>query len=190
MFELKITGVHDAQNLIGREEWPTKTISLLDPAREGHWFLPNEDRHVEFFDDVAVTFDGKDESESKYRFPSKEMVARTLEFAKSITKEDKVLIHCHAGISRSTAMAIATAVQFGLDPERAIKWVEEVRPQLFPNALIIKYADEILEQNGALWEAYEKWRTSVQGVFYTPPSVTKADVSEMERIQKILRGEF
>jgi predicted protein tyrosine phosphatase len=156
----------------------------LDPAREGHWFLPTETRHVEFFDDVSATF----KDDHPYKLPSKEMVARTLEFAKTIQKGDKVLIHCHAGISRSTAMAIAVAVQFGLDPERAIKWVEEVRPQLYPNVLIIQYADEILGLDGALFKAYEHWRTNVQGVFYMPPEVTKEDVSEMQRIKDLLNG--
>lgn len=203
MFELKISGVHEAQNLIGREEWPDKTVSLLDPARSNHWFNPSEKLHAEFFDDVSVLFEDEaapapsddvtdyalEETKKRgYKVPTKEMVGRVLDFTKNIKPTDKVLIHCHAGISRSTATAIAAAVQHGLSPERAIKWVEEIRPQMFPNALIIKYADEILEQNGALWDAYEKWRTSVQGVFFTPPTVTNADVSEMERIKNLLKG--
>ncbi len=184
MFELKINGIHEAGCLIVREEWPTKVVSLVDPTTKREWLQPSENHHIERFDDISVVF----KDEHPYVLPSIEAVARVLEFTKDLTNQDKLLVHCHAGISRSTAMAIAIACQFGLDPERAFKFVEEVRPVMFPNSLIILHADEVLGLNGELIKYLKKWVESVQGHFFMPPEVTKEDVSEMKRIQDLLKG--
>lgn len=184
MFELKICGIHEAGNLIAREEWPTKAVSLLDPPRRDNWLQPSATHHIEYFDDIAVVM----RADHNYTLPSREAIARVLEFTKNITKQDKVLIHCHAGISRSTAMAIGVLVQHGVDPERAIKYVEEIRPQLFPNSLVMQHIDDELGLNGVLVEALAKWVKSVQGHFYMPPEVTQEHVDEMKKIQDLLKG--
>lgn len=184
MFELKINGIHEAGILKVREEWPTKIVSLVDPATERDWLVPSENHHIEKFDDIAVVM----RADHNYILPSREAIARVLEFTKTLVKEDKLLVHCHAGISRSTAMAIGILVQHGVDPERAIKYVEEVRPPLFPNSLVIQHIDDELGLNGELVEALRKWVQSVQGHFYMPPEVTQEHVDEMKKIQDLLKG--
>jgi predicted protein tyrosine phosphatase len=63
-----------------------------------------------------------------------------------------LLVHCHAGISRSTAaMTMILAQAFPREDERAIvDRLLETRPQAWPNSLMIGYADDLLGRGGRL----------------------------------------
>ncbi len=82
--------------------------------------------------------------------PSK--VAALLRFAKDLTDDDVLIIHCEAGRSRSPAAAIAVLAQTygvaGLD--RAVADVFALRPQAKPNPLVIALADDLLDLDGRL----------------------------------------
>ena len=68
------------------------------------------------------------------------------------------LIHCHAGISRSTAaMAMILAQTFPHEDENVIvERLVQIRPQAWPNSLMIGFADELLGRNGRLTAAVNK----------------------------------
>ena len=65
-----------------------------------------------------------------------------------------LLIHCHAGISRSSAVALAIIAKgLGAGKEnRAFKELERINPNCAPNALVIWLTDEILERGGTLYK--------------------------------------
>ncbi len=69
-----------------------------------------------------------------------------------------LLIHCHAGISRSTAaMAMILAQAFPRESEDAIiERLETIRPQAWPNSRMIGFADALLGRNGRLTAAVIK----------------------------------
>ena len=71
-----------------------------------------------------------------------------------------LLVHCHAGISRSTAAAFAMASQaLGVDrAEEALEFVLENRPEAFPNLLIVQHADRLLKAEGRLIAALQPLR--------------------------------
>lgn len=74
--------------------------------------------------------------------------------AHSAPEVEHLLIHCHAGISRSTATAAIFMAQRNPGREdEAFAALDLVRPRAWPNSLIIRYADEILGRGGALIEA-------------------------------------
>ena len=89
--------------------------------------------------------------------PTRQQVQRILDWAKNLPQDSKLLIHCFAGVSRSTAAALAIKVQeLGVDRiDDAILWLTHIRPQACPNPIIIKYADEILGANGKLLKKSE-----------------------------------
>ena len=98
------------------------------------------------FDDIASPKDG-------WILPDKRHVHSALSFADEL-RGGSLLIHCHAGISRSSGVALAIIAK-GLGPgkeKRAFKELEKINPNCAPNALIIWLTDEILERGGALFK--------------------------------------
>jgi predicted protein tyrosine phosphatase len=69
-----------------------------------------------------------------------------------------LLIHCHEGVSRSTAMAIAVYTAIFKDYREAISTIANVRSQAVPNIEIVRLSDEIFGLNGklidAIWEEF------------------------------------
>ena len=98
------------------------------------------------FDDIASPKDD-------WVLPSKKHVQSALNFADELNGSS-LLIHCHAGISRSSAIALAIiAKRLGAEKEKqACIELEKVNPNSAPNALVIRLADEILERGGALYK--------------------------------------
>jgi predicted protein tyrosine phosphatase len=100
-----------------------------------------------FFDD---TFD-----KTNLFAPSKQDVIDILNWTALLPEDANLLIHCFAGISRSTAVALAVLVQKYKNVDKAIKQLQIIRPIACPNSIISELADEILEMNGELYEKSE-----------------------------------
>jgi predicted protein tyrosine phosphatase len=79
--------------------------------------------------------------------PTREDVSSILKFGKRIAASHTLLVHCHAGISRSTASAFLLLVQaMGIGSGReAMNMVIRNRPQLAPNPLIIRHGSVLLQ---------------------------------------------
>src|SRR5690606_8422462 len=62
------------------------------------------------------------------------------------------LVHCHMGISRSTAaMTILLAeARPRADEDALVAAVRDIRPQAWPNLRMITFADELLDRRGRL----------------------------------------
>jgi predicted protein tyrosine phosphatase len=101
-------------------------------------------------DDIACPIDG-------YNHPCDEHVARLLKFVAGWDRAAPLVIHCYAGISRSTASAYAAAC--ALNPgrdETAIAWeMRRASRTATPNRLIISLADKILRRDGRMIRAVE-----------------------------------
>jgi len=84
-----------------------------------------------------------------HRLASKEDVVTALSFS---TKHESLLVHCEAGVGRSTAMALAIiAERLGKGREAdSMAEVLRLRPEASPNLRVVELADEILGRNGAL----------------------------------------
>lgn len=79
-----------------------------------------------------------------------------LEHCESLNKD--MLIHCWAGVSRSTAAAVITRfLQNGGDADEALSHILEIRPQADPNKFILQHADSILKTGGQLQHAVDKF---------------------------------
>lgn len=140
MFEIRVSSYEGAKNLIA-EGWPTKIISLIreEVEHQGSHHL------VLVFDDIA-------RPNPAYIHPTEAHLDHVFEFTKELTDDDRVLVHCLAGISRSTAVAIAIMMQHGMDYYDAYNHIEMIRPILEPNKLIISYIDRHFGLEGKLCE--------------------------------------
>ena len=87
--------------------------------------------------------------------PAEEHVEEVLAFARAWDQEQPLLIHCWAGVSRSTAAAYLTACALSEDrcEFELARLLRERSPTATPNALLIEVADRILGRQGRMVEA-------------------------------------
>ena len=87
--------------------------------------------------------------------PAAHHVAKILEFGRAWTAEAPMLVHCWAGISRSTAAAyILLCDRAGPGREENIaQRLRAAAPHAFPNPLLVGLADEALRREGRMIEA-------------------------------------
>jgi predicted protein tyrosine phosphatase len=87
--------------------------------------------------------------------PSERHVAQLLEFSRQWTADAPLLVHCWAGISRSTAAAyIVLCDRLGPGCEMEIAQTLRARaPHAYPNALMVSLADRALGREGRMIHA-------------------------------------
>jgi predicted protein tyrosine phosphatase len=89
--------------------------------------------------------------------PDETHVAEVIAFAKAWDRTAPMVVHCYAGISRSTAAAIISTlvVRPDLDPVEVAKHVRRTSPTATPNPRIIAIADQMMGFKGKLIDAIE-----------------------------------
>ncbi|MEW6497202.1 MAG: HEAT repeat domain-containing protein [Cyanobacteriota bacterium] len=128
-----------------------------DKPPEGFTQVPHQLRLE--FDDMAAP-----EDDPKYALPTSEDIRKVIDFIPLISQDGgNVLIHCRAGISRSSAVALTLcAVLLGEGKEEeALAHVLEVRPLAVPNLWIVELADEALGREGKLVEVVQRFHDSL-----------------------------
>jgi predicted protein tyrosine phosphatase len=133
----------------------THVLSILDPEwpePEAFWAFEAHARTTLHFHDAIEPGPG-------VVLPRAADVEAILAFGRDIGDDlGHLLIHCHAGISRSTAaMAMILAQAFPREDEDAIvDRLARIRPQAWPNFRMIAFADERLARKGRLNAAVSK----------------------------------
>jgi len=89
--------------------------------------------------------------------PAAEHVARLIAFGRSWDARAPMLVHCWAGVSRSTASAYTILCdRLGHGSEHGIaRMLRERAPHAQPNRLIVRLADEALGRGGAMVRAVD-----------------------------------
>lgn len=98
------------------------------------------------FDDIEAECDGA---------PQEAHVVQAFAFAREV--KGTLLVHCHAGISRSGAMAFALMAE-AQGPGREEQALDELlarRPVIVPNGRVVKIADRVMGRDGALVAVYQ-----------------------------------
>jgi predicted protein tyrosine phosphatase len=124
-------------------------ISILDPI----WPDPDEFARWSEHRRVLWRFDDVVEVGNGYAAPKRTDVETILAFGTALAEESatRLLVHCHAGVSRSTATAVILMAQH--NPGREAEIFDELvrlRPRSWPNALMLQLADALLRRDGAL----------------------------------------
>lgn len=138
MFQLKICGLDEVEDAIVSFA-PTHMISAIQ-----HMPLRHDRRHLHVaIADVPRPAEG-------HVHPTQKHLQQVLDFTADLTDDDRLLTHCYAGQSRSTAYAIAVLIQHGMDPRAAFDHVSAMRAILLPNTLIVQQIDAHFGLHGGL----------------------------------------
>jgi predicted protein tyrosine phosphatase len=125
-------------------------LSILDP----NWPVPEVFGTYGEHDKLELRFDDIIEDTLGESPPQIFHVEQLLAFGRTLEGEAgaHLLVHCHAGVSRSSAsMALLIAQAL---PDRAAEAVFAdvlaIRPQIWPNLRIVEMGDALLRRDGAL----------------------------------------
>jgi predicted protein tyrosine phosphatase len=86
--------------------------------------------------------------------PTQAICKDILDWGTTIPEDSHLLVHCAAGVSRSTSSALALMVQKAGNDKFSInscaKELIEIRSMAYPNMLFTKYYDDLLQCDGYL----------------------------------------
>jgi predicted protein tyrosine phosphatase len=148
----------------------SKVVSLLSPYDT----FPNfsalgQDNHLQ----VGVHDINDDIGD--WEAPKMDDAERVIRFVEKWDRASPILIHCWAGISRSTASAFITACVHNpsTDEEEIARVIRAASPTAYPNRRLVSHADAILGRNGrmsAAVEAIGRGRISEEAQPFSIPS--------------------
>lgn len=132
---------------------PSHLITLLGP--EEMIETPQgiaADRHLKLgVHDIADAIEG-------LVAPDETTVARIVGFGAGWDAAQPMVVHCWAGISRSTATAFILACERNPETaERDIAWtMRRAAPHAYPNRRLVRLADDLLGRRGRMADAVEE----------------------------------
>lgn len=145
---LSICGVRELDGFAAQDV--SDVLSILDPEQ------PEPDSFVRYgphrrttmrFHDIVLPVDGQ-------IMPTSGDVRRILDFGMSLAAArdaSHLLVHCYAGVSRSTAASAILMAQANPGrEEQAFMALLDIRPRAWPNSHMVALADTMLGRRGAL----------------------------------------
>jgi predicted protein tyrosine phosphatase len=128
----------------------THVLSILDPDFDDPPAFGAFSPHRR----LALRFNDIIEPEPGRLAPARADVERLLSFGRELigAPDPHLLIHCHAGVSRSTASAALILAQAWPDrPASAVlEAVSVIRPRAWPNLRILEFGDALLGRDGEI----------------------------------------
>lgn len=140
--------LHDTVSQTGARHIVTliKDVSLV---RRPQAILENNHLLLDM-DDISAPIDG-------YVLPASEHVERLIGFVTGWDRDAPLVVHCYAGISRSTAGAFIAAC--ALNPQRderiIARAIRASSPTAQPNLRLVSLADEMLGRRGRMIAAVD-----------------------------------
>lgn len=155
---LTICGIDELPDNSAREV--THVLSVLDPDRPEIEAFGSYGAHHR----VTLRFHDIIDPRPGQVMPAPEHVGEILRFGADLREtatgraSGHLLVHCHMGISRSTAAMLALMAQADPDEHEdgLFARLREIRPQAWPNSVMVSFADEQLGRKGRLTEALRR----------------------------------
>jgi predicted protein tyrosine phosphatase len=111
---------------------------------------------------LRISVDDIVEPAEQFVVPARDHIAEILGFGRTWNRKQPFLVHCWAGISRSTAAAYILLNDIhGAGYEEAIaKGLRFHAPHAMPNRLMVRHADELMKRGGRMLRAVESMSES------------------------------
>lgn len=152
-FRLTICGIDE---LLGHATaGVTHLVSILDPAREPLTAFQSYGPH----DRIDLRFHDIVEDLPDQVAPLEQHLADILTFGRRLSQAaepaEHLLVHCHMGVSRSTAAMTLILAQSrpDLDAAQALAEVVRIRPQAWPNMRMLEIGGDMLGRRAELLDA-------------------------------------
>jgi predicted protein tyrosine phosphatase len=129
-------------------------ISILDPDAQEPEALSRFGAHKR----CTLRFHDIGEEIDNLIAPQRRHIDELLDFGRQIERDqpERILVHCFAGLCRSTAAALLLIVQnSGSPPEQAVLRMLEIVPNAWPNPRMIRFGDDSLGLDGGLVSAVQ-----------------------------------
>jgi predicted protein tyrosine phosphatase len=129
-----------------------RVLGLLGPDIEHPDLGLPDDAHLRMtFNDISTPMTGMTP-------PGEDHVRQIISFIEDWDLSGPMLIHCWAGISRSTASAFITMCLLNPQEEEIdLAWeLRNLAPSATPNRLIIQHADNLMRREGRMVSAIRK----------------------------------
>ena len=129
---------------------PSHVISILSASNE----CPKLDDQIQHlylnFNDITVPRDG-------YISPQEQHIHTLIDFAQSWDRSAPMIVHCWAGVSRSTAAAFILLCAFSekADEFSLANHLREKSPPATPNTRMVSLADNVLRREGRMSKAID-----------------------------------
>ncbi len=128
----------------------THVLSILDPG----WPEPEALRAFEVHRRLKLRFHDVIEPNPGWIAPQPWDIELLLAFGRDLAEspDAHLLVHCHAGLSRSTAAAalILAQAQPGRPAAEALLAIARLRPRAWPNLRMIELGDALLARDGEI----------------------------------------
>ena len=160
-----ICGLADIQNCVDKYN-PDKMLSIINKN-----FSPETPQGMDKSRHIKMLIDDISEPRDGFILPEKHHAQELLDFTNDWDISKPLLVHCHMGISRSTATSLGVAAKY--DPENIetiIEKLKEIAPHASPNKIMTQYYDEILGLNSRLFSSL---------AFFDPEPIEESRVVEL-----------
>jgi predicted protein tyrosine phosphatase len=132
----------------------THVLSILDPELPD----PEDFRRYDSHHRTTLRFHDIIQPMGSMILPEPKDVEAVLKFGDELVAEPTVtadahlLVHCHMGVSRSTAAMTTLLCQLHpeADEDAVLSHLHSIRPQIWPNSRMIGFADVLLGKGGRL----------------------------------------
>ena len=160
-----ICGLADIQNCVDKYN-PDKMLTIINKN-----FSPETPQGMDKSRHIKMLIDDISEPRDGFILPEKHHAQELLDFTNDWDTSKPLLVHCHMGISRSTATSLGVAAKYNPENiEIIIEKLKEIAPHASPNKIMTQYYDEILGLNSRLFSSL---------AFFDPEPIEESRVVEL-----------
>ena len=143
---IHVCPLHAVEPLI-KKHAPSHLLSLLNAD-----MMIETPQGMEKNNHLRIAMNDIDSAEDKLIAPGLEHARLIVDFLRNWPQSSPLLIHCWAGISRSTAAAYIALCLFNRDESEDVlaKILRFHAPEATPNPLLVAHADAILDRGGRM----------------------------------------
>ena len=125
-------------------------ITAINP-----WSIPDTPPGVADDDHLKLAMNDIIEEHPGLVTPAADHIEQLLKFAARWDRQGPLVVHCLAGVSRSTAAAFIILCKFNPDTSELVlaQWLRRRSVTAQPNQLMIELADDVLSRDGRMIDA-------------------------------------